>query len=140
MEIEVRLADKNDIKIIHEILSEMDECDIELRAKRFNEAIDSRFSSYMVAVSKGKVIGFLNIWHIPDIVDGGVMGIILDCYVLGEFRSRGVGKMLVESAKEIGDKHNVNKYFAWMDPENKPAVSLLKKSGFSIEKLMLEKK
>ena len=140
MHIEVRLAGKNDIKIVHEILVEMDDCSVELRAKRFNEAIDSNFSSYLVAVSDGKVIGFLNIWHLPDIVDGGVIGIILDCYVLGEFRSRGVGKMLVESAMEIGSKFNVNKHFAWMDSKNKAAVTLLKKFGFSTESLMLEKK
>lgn len=140
MHIEVRLANKNDMEIIHDILSEIVECDINLRRERFLEALESPCSSYLVAVSEGKVLGFLNIWHIPDIVDGGVIGIILDCYVLGEYRSRGVGKMLVESALDMGDKFKVDKYFAWVDPGNKPAVMLLKKFGFSSESLMLEKK
>jgi len=140
MHIEVRLAGRSDIEIIHKILSEMYECDIKLRDERFKEALDSRFSNYLVAISEDKVIGFLNLWHIPDIVDGGVIGIILDCCVLGEFRSRGVGKMLMESAMDLGDKRKVNKYFSWVDPRNKPAVSLLKKFGFVSESLMLEKK
>jgi|GEM_PF-3177244 len=140
MHIEVRLANRSDIKIIHRILTEIFECDMDVRGERFKEAIDSRFSSYLVAISDDKVIGFLNLWHIPDIVDGGVIGIILDCYVLGEFRSRGVGKMLVESAMDFGAKRKVNKYFSWVDPGNKPAVSLLKKFGFASESLMLEKK
>jgi ribosomal protein S18 acetylase RimI-like enzyme len=140
MHIEVRLANQSDIGIIHRILSEMYECDIGLRDERFSEALDSRFSSYLVAISDEKVIGFLNLWHIPDIVDGGVIGIILDCYVLGEFRSRGVGKMLMESAMDFGAKRKVNKYFSWVDPRNKAAVSLLKKFGFTSESLMLEKK
>jgi GNAT superfamily N-acetyltransferase len=140
MHIEVRLADKDDMEIIHEILSEMVECDIEIRRERFQQALESPCSRYLVAVSEGRVLGFLNIWHIPDIVDGGIVGIILDCYVLGEYRSRGVGKMLVESALDMGDNLKVNKYFAWADPGNKPAVTLLKRFGFSSESLMLEKR
>jgi len=140
MHIEVRLADKNDIEIIHEILSEMVECDLEVRRERFREALESPCSSYLVAVSGGRVLGFLNIWYIPDIVDGGIVGIILDCYVLGEYRSRGVAKMLVESALDMGDNFKINKYFAWVDPGNKPAVTLLRKFGFASESLMLEKR
>jgi ribosomal protein S18 acetylase RimI-like enzyme len=140
MRIEVRLANKNDIKLINKILTEMFDCDIGLRHERYKEALDSRFSSYLVAISEDRVIGFLNLWHIPDIVDGGVIGIILDCYVLGEFRCRGVGKMLMESAMDFGAKRKVNKYFSWVDPRNKPAVSLLKQFGFTSESLMLEKK
>jgi len=140
MDIEVRLAGDNDLKIIHEILEEIQECKIEKRVQRFKEALASNLSTFLVAVANGKVIGYLNIWHLPDLVDGGVLCILLDCYVSGEFRHRGVGKMLLEGAMEEGEKHNVNKYYGWMDFENKPAISLLKKHGFSTESLMLEKR
>ena len=140
MHIEVRLAKKNDIKIIHDILTEIWECEIDERMERYNQALDSKFTSYLVAITEGKVVGFLNIWHLPDVVDGGVIGIILDCYVSTDFRTQGVGKMLMDSALELGKKYDVNKFFGWMNPENKPAVSLLKKYGFTTESLMLEKK
>ena len=140
MLIEVRLADKDDIEKLHEIIAEMDECDIGLRDERFKEALGSRLSSYLVATCEDKAIGFLNLWHIPDIVDGGFIGVIPDCYVLGEYRCRGVGKMLMESAMDLGRKRGINKYFSWVDPANKPAISLLKKFGFGSESLMLEKK
>ncbi len=139
MDIEVRLAKKGDIDIIHGILEEIQPCDIKQRARRFDQAIDSNFSTYLVAVSGEKVIGFVNIWHIPDIVDGGILGIILDCYVSKEHRHRGVGKMLMNSANEIWKKIGVNKSFGWMNPNNKNAISLLKKLGYSTESLMLEK-
>ncbi len=140
MDIEVRLAGKNDLKIIHEILGEIQECEIEKRAKRLEEALTSNLSTYLVAVTGGKVIGYLNTWHLPDLVDGEVLCILLDCYVSGEYRHRGVGKMLLEGAMEEGEKRNVNKYYGWMDVENKPAISFLKKHGFSTESLMLEKR
>jgi ribosomal protein S18 acetylase RimI-like enzyme len=140
VDIEVRRANRQDVGIIHEILSEMAECDMDSRGARFREAVESPFSTYLVAISEEKVIGFLNLWHLPDVVDGGVLGIILDCYVLGDFRSRGVGKMLVESALDLGEELKINKYFAWVDPENMPAISLLRKYGFSRDGLMLEKK
>ncbi|UCC79786.1 MAG: GNAT family N-acetyltransferase [Candidatus Zixiibacteriota bacterium] len=140
MHIEVRLADKGDIEKLHEIIAELDECEIGSRDRRFKEALGSGLSSYLVATCEGKAVGFINLWCIPDMVDGGLIGIILDCYVLGEYRSRGVGKMLMEAVMDFGNQRKVNKYFSWVDPGNKPAISLLKKFGFGAGSLMLEKK
>jgi ribosomal protein S18 acetylase RimI-like enzyme len=140
MDIEVRLAGKNDLKIIHEILGEIQGCRMEKRAKRFEEALNSNLSTYLVAITEGKVVGYLNTWQLPDLVDGEVLCILLDCYVSREFRRRGVGRMLLDGAMEEAEKHNANKYYVWMDFENKSAISLLKKHGFSTESLMLEKR
>jgi len=140
MNIEVRLAKKGDLNIIHGILEEIQHCDISARIQRFEEAIDSKFSTYLVAVSEEKVIGFLNVWHIPDVVDGGTLGIILDCYVSKEFRHMGVGRMLVGSTLEVCKRHGANKIYGWINPTNNSAISLLKGFGFSSESLMLEKK
>ena len=140
MDIEVRLAEKRDLEIIHGILEEIQHCDLNQRSRRLTEALDSNFSTYLVAVSAGKVIGFLNVWHLPDLVDGSYLGIVLDMYVSAEFRNRGVGKMLANSALEVGKKYPVNKYYGWVDPNNKPAISLLRKFGFVTESLMLEKR
>jgi GNAT superfamily N-acetyltransferase len=140
MDIEVRLAGENDLDIINDILREIQECDADERGARFREALASNFSTYLLAVTDSRVIGFLNIWHLPDLVDGGFLGIILDCYVKGEYRRRGVGKMLLEAALDVGEKNKVSKYYVWIDPGNKSAVTLLKKSGFCAESLMLERK
>ena len=140
MHIEVRLAEKRDLDIIHGILEEIQRSDITDRARRLSEALDSTFSSYLVAVSDGKVIGFLNIWHLPDIVDGGYLGIVLDCYVSAQYRNHGVGEMLLGSGLELGKKFGVNKYYGWMAQNNKAAIALLKQFGFTTESLMLEKK
>lgn len=140
MDIEVRLAEKRDLDIIHCILEEIQSCDIQCRAQRLSEALNSTFSSYLVAVSSGKVIGFLNIWRLPDLVDGGYIGIVLDCYVSADYRKRGVGEMLIGSAMELGKKFGIDKYYGWMSSGNKAASALLKKFGFVTESLMLEKK
>lgn len=140
MDIEVRLAEKRDLDIIHAILEEIQHAEMSARAKRMNEALDSNFSSYLVAVSGGKVIGFLNLWRLPDVVYGGQLGIILDCYVSAESRHQGVGSMLISWALELGKKWGINKFYAWMNPSNEAMVELLKKFGFSTETLMLEKK
>jgi GNAT superfamily N-acetyltransferase len=139
MEIEVRLAEKRDLEIIHGILEEIQPGNIEIRARRLSEALDSRYSTYLVAVSEGKVIGFLNLWHLPDVVDGGYLGIVLDVYVSAQYRRHGVGEMLLSSGLEVGKKYNVNKYYGWMNPFNTAAIALLKKFGFATESLMLER-
>jgi len=140
MNVEVRLAKKGDLGIIHGILEEIQPCDISARLQKYELAIDSKFSTYLVAVSEEKVIGFLNVWHIPDVVDGGMLGIILDCYVSKESRHMGVGRMLLGSAIEVCKRNNVNKICGWIAPDNKSAISLMKSFGFSSESLLLEKK
>jgi RimJ/RimL family protein N-acetyltransferase len=47
--------------------------------------------------------------------------------------------MLLSSGLEKGRKLKVNKFYGWMAPDNKAAIALLKKFGFSTESLMLEK-
>jgi ribosomal protein S18 acetylase RimI-like enzyme len=140
MDIEVRLAEKSDLDIIHEILNELHSCDFEKRKKQFANAVKSGCSDYLLAISEKKVIGYLNIWHLPDIVDGGGLGLLMDIYVAPEYRSHGVGALLTESAIDIGKKKGVDKFFAWMNPDNGAAFALLKKLGFASQSLMMEHK
>ena len=140
MNIEVRTAGKGDDEVLHDILQELHDCDLQLRKKRFTEALNSENSTYLVAISEKKAIGFLNIWYMPDIVDGGFAGIILDIYVSSNYRDRGVGGVLLESALDVGEKHNINKYYGWMAPDNNAAIALMKRYGFRGENLMFEKK
>ncbi len=140
MNIEVRLAGKEDLNVINEFLNEIEDCDYDIRGRKFIEALESDLAYYFLAVSESEIIGILNLWYLPDAVDGGVIGIILDVYISGEFRNRGVSKMLMESAMEIGEKLGIDKYFCWMAPENEAAIGLFKHFGFSRESLMLEKR
>ena len=78
MEIEVRTAGKEDIEAINEILNELQECDSDIRVKKYEQALDSKCSSYFVAATPKRIIGYLNLWHLPDIIDGGEAGIIMD--------------------------------------------------------------
>ncbi len=140
MDIEVRLAGKEDIDKIHDILDEIQGCEAEQRGKRFTEALNSGFSHFLVAVTDDKIIGYLNLWNLPDLVDGEFLGIILDCYVSGKYRNRGVGRMLLDASMDLGNKLNINKFFGWMNPDNRAAITLLKRCGFATSSLMLEKK
>ncbi len=140
MDIEVRLAGKGDIDKIHDILDEIQGCDMANRDDRFKEALKSGFSHFLIAVTDGKIIGYLNLWNLPDLVDGQYLGIVLDCYVSGKYRSRGVGRMLLDATMELGNELNINKFYGWMDPDNRAAIKLLKRCGFSTSSLMLEKK
>lgn len=140
MDIEVRLAGKEDIDKIHRILDEIQGCEFDHRGKRFEEALNTRFSHFLVAVTDSKVIGYLNLWNLPDLVDGRYLGIILDCYVSQMYRNMGVGRMLIDASMELGAKLEINKYYGWMGPDNRAAITLLKRCGFSTESLMLEKK
>lgn len=140
MDIEVRLAGRDDIDKIHNILDEIQGCEAEDRCKRFDEALKSNFSHFLVALCEDKIIGYLNLWNLPDLVDGEYLGIILDCYVSGKYRNRGVGRMLVEASMDLGHKLKINKYYGWMGPDNRAARTLLKRCGFATESLMLERR
>ena len=140
MDIEVRLAEKDDIDKIQEILDEIQGCELEIRVRRYNEAMNSGFSHFLIAVTDNKVIGYLNFWNLPDLVDGEFLGIILDCYVSAKYRTMGVGRLLIDASMDLGNELNINKFYGWMDPDNRAAITLLKRCGFGTSSLMLEKK
>lgn len=84
------------------------------------EQVSEQISEAEVSVceSNGEIQGFLGI------MDGYIAGIFVDC----RYRSRGIGRQLLEYAKQRHDTLTLNVY-----QRNKRAVSFYLREGFSIQ-------
>ena len=75
------------------------EYDEEETVKRIKDLMHKGIYSIFVATSHEKVIGFVAIAKSYALYAQGEFGTITEFYVLPEYRSLGVGKMLLEKAK-----------------------------------------
>jgi GNAT superfamily N-acetyltransferase len=66
---------------------------------------DSRHSTLLAVDADGDVVGVVTLAEYVSLYAGGAVGAVNELYVVPEYRSEGVGKMLLDFAKEIGQSH-----------------------------------
>lgn len=95
--IRIRQATNKDISTIGKTIEEWQKWKTsrELSIKR---AIENK--ELLVADRKGKVLGFIHCVMHEDIIDGGLNAFITCFYVEAEFRSKGVGSLLLDRVIE----------------------------------------
>ncbi|MBK8557153.1 MAG: GNAT family N-acetyltransferase [Lewinellaceae bacterium] len=64
---------------------------------------DEGHSTLLALDDDGEVVGIMTVATFVSLYAGGKIGVINELYVLPDFRSEGVGKMLLDFAKEIGE-------------------------------------
>ena len=79
---------------------------------------------YFVAVSSGKIFGYMGVWHILD------EGHITNVAVHPDYRSRGVGRALVENSVAHGSSKGITAFTLEVRKSNETAIELYKKCGF----------
>ncbi len=113
-ELFVRKATPNDmypvIELITDLLSELDgskaELDSESLSKVYAEFISNDNNRALIAFDHEKPVGVITVIQSIAIYAQGKYGIINEFYVLPEYRSRGVGKLLMEEAVKFGNDKN----------------------------------
>ncbi|MDZ4679315.1 MAG: GNAT family N-acetyltransferase [Saprospiraceae bacterium] len=78
-----------DAEEIHEIFAEMEE--------------DDSHSTLLALDGDGDIVGIVTIVECLSISAGGKYGVINELYVVPEYRSEGVGKMLVDEVKKLAE-------------------------------------
>jgi ribosomal protein S18 acetylase RimI-like enzyme len=90
-----------------------------------------------VAEDGGKLIGY--IWF--KMIDSamGVFGRVEHLFVEESYRSKGIGRMLMESAEEYFSKQGVKKVKLTVTKTNEGAIKLYEKMGYDVERFKMEK-
>ncbi|CAK8741588.1 hypothetical protein SODG_004905 [Sodalis praecaptivus] len=87
-------------------------------------------SKVIVAVSGGKIVGFVQLFPSFSTVTLQRLWILNDLYVLEDFRSRKVGLKLLESAKAFALEHGAKELFIEGAVSNARARTVCERFGF----------
>lgn len=122
MDIKIEKMNKNHLEEIKENLET--DFDNFWNYNILKEELSSDNSKYIVAISKGEVIGFAGIKFALDQAD--IMNIVTrkDC------RNKGVGTLLLREIISICKQFKANSIFLEVSEDNEPAIKLYKKIGF----------
>ena len=138
-EINIRQARLDDFEQVSVLLQELIQDPLNDRKNFFQNALTSETYVGLVAEKDGEIIGFLDIWHFPDPGHGAVLGIIPSFIVSKNYRKMGIGDRLLEEAVKIAKQRKFREFHVWTENENKIAIDLYKKHGFTNESLVLER-
>ncbi|MBL7826024.1 MAG: GNAT family N-acetyltransferase [Saprospiraceae bacterium] len=113
--ISFRLADSSDIHDVSVLLGSLFEevehtIDAQDIAEMFEEIESDDHHSTLLAINDDDdIVGILTIVECLSISAGGKYGAINELYVVPEYRSEGVGKMLIDQAKELAESREWNR-------------------------------
>lgn len=107
--ISFRIADESDTNTVATLLAALFEevegsPDAEEIAGIFGDMeADESHSTLLALDDDDDIVGILTIVECLSISAGGKYGVINELYVVPEYRSEGVGKMLIDEAKDLAD-------------------------------------
>lgn len=127
--IQIKLASKDEIERVFELvealLRELEDAPDEFagldRATTIASLKDvgGRFQAFLAKAADGACVGVATVVESWAIYAGGAYGVIDEMYVVPEFRSRGVGKLLIDAIKEYGREKGWRRIDVTAPPEEK---------------------
>lgn len=120
-------------KLLDELGDESDEFDIINKEKVLQDIVSNRdrFIAFF-AREDTAIIGVLTLMESFAIYAGGFYGVIDEMYIAPDFRSQGIGELMLEAVKEFGRQKGWARIDVTAPPEKKWArtVRFYEKNGF----------
>ena len=107
--IQLIVADDSHTDVVATLLSTLFEevghtPDYDAIAAIFNEIDADDRHSTLLAMDEDEVVGIVTLSESISLYAGGHIGVINELYVVPEYRSEGVGKILLDAAKNLGEE------------------------------------
>lgn len=107
--------------------------DIELAKSFIDDRLKNNQSVIYVAYDLGTPIGFTQLYPSYSSVSAVKYWILNDLYVQSDYRKKGIGRLLIEQAKEFCKKDNGKALFLETAKDNYTAKKLYEAIGFQLE-------
>lgn len=104
----IRSATVDDCKSVYSLICEMEECalDYSIFRKIYYNMIKCDAYAILVALEDDKIVGEITLRFEEQLHHCAKIAEIMECSVTSDFRSRGIGKQLFESACEVAKDRN----------------------------------
>jgi len=102
------MCEKTDINEVYILISELEEQEIDYQNFEtvFNNRMDNKYSYYYVCEENGKVIGILGLRIDYQLHHIKKVATIEEFIIKSEYRSKGIGKLLLENAITQAQNNN----------------------------------
>ena len=136
----VRFAGEDDLSALVTLAEEFmpEEADPKKRINILKQSLKNPDYDLLVADVEGKIVGFIDHWIVHEFVHGTKLSYIQNLYVTPNYRRRGIGSRLLREIIETAKAKGVLEIHISAEFNNKPAIELYRKHGFSREHSQLE--
>ena len=123
-------------EIMERIGSDVFHFDLEETKSRLVEFIEHEKNFVFVAIDQNtnEMIGFVTVYEGYALYAEGAFGTMAELYVKPSYRSKGIGKMLIQSVKEFGDQRGWKRLEVTTPPlpQFDATLSFYEREGFEI--------
>jgi len=138
MTIKIRKADLKDFNQIDALSEELLGSSVGNREEMFHRALENEDYLCLVAEINEVVVGFIDMWALPDVSHGAYLAQIQNLVVTEKMRGKGVGTRLIKEMIGFFKRKRYHEFHVWTEKENESAIRLYKRHGFRKEHLLLE--
>lgn len=136
--IKIRPSKEEDIEQIDPLLHELIGEPIGDRGAMFKGSLSHEEYFTFVAEEDSDIVGFIDLWLLPDPGHGSQMGYLTNLIVQKARRRGGIGKALVEAVVEAARKNGAAEIHVTTKMDNEPAKKLYNDMGFTKQHTTLE--
>jgi len=136
--VKIRLASVEDFDHLEPLLQELIGDPVGDRLEAFSSAVERDEYITYVAELDDDIVGFVDLWILPDPGHGALLGYLTGLIVQKARRRGGIGKALVEAVVETARKRGVAEIHVTTKMENAPAQRLYNSIGFTKRHTTLE--
>jgi PhnO protein len=132
--IKVRRAEMGDLQVIYRFICELEDekLDYDLFQQIFKENLVSPNCLYSVAESKTKVIGFISLQTQKLLHHCGTVAEIQEYYVDKKFRSKGIGRLLMDEVKKSAEINNIKSIEVTSNKMRTENIKVYERLGFKL--------
>ena len=135
----IREASSKDIEGMVNVLKTIYLQDEDWARKAIKKLLDTENYVILVAELNGTLVGFIDYYVLPSIWEKWNEAIINYLFVHKDYQGKGVGSKLLKEVTKRTDEMGIVELHVGTEMDNKRAIHLYKRHGFTKEYLLLER-